>query len=186
MTVRRLEKEYVFIVLLKNLSQLRRAYKKVKIEQWQLKSKSRQQQNSGSIRARTIDNKEFILTTKRYMRNCKNYKVSAENETEITKEIFNDIKYLSPFGSKKTRYYFKIDDNLQWEIDIFTVGRKRYPWCKIDLEFKSKLKQLPDFPVDVLEVITLDRTPEQKKFVKRLYEGVFYIHKSESMLPLRL
>jgi len=180
----RMEKEYVFILQLKDPAQLERAYKKCKIEQWQFKSASRAQPNSGVIRARSFDDKKFVLTTKRYV-DVSSFKTSIENEIEITKEIFEDIKYLSPSGNIKVRHYFKIDDKLQWEIDIFyNDDGSIFPWCKADLEVVDELKIIPDFPIDALDVIPLERTPKQKEFVKKLYVEKFYIYKSDNIFPL--
>lgn len=184
------EIEYVFIGKIKNLDDLKKAFKVERQEQWEIKTLRNSRLKGfggGTIRVRSYDDKRFELTFKHYLNDAKSTILQAEEkDIEIDHATFNMIKALCPMGSIKARHHFHVPNSpLIWEYDVYSDAHGKFlQWCKIDLEVPSINTVLPDFPIPTVEVITRDRTPQQEAFVRDLFVKDFSIYKEESILPV--
>lgn len=180
-----LEIEKVFYAKLLNRSLLSQAREVVHHEQWELKiPKADNNACSGRMRIRKItkpnQEPEYILAIKT--------KHFLGGETEVgnpsSEDAFKQFKAMSSRGMVKTRYVFDIPNMKEkWEIDTFD-----YPdgtpcdWCKVDLELKSQIKNLPPFPVGLLDDKTIISNDDQqinaRMQIQELYDKVF-IRKNE-------
>jgi hypothetical protein len=103
----------------------------------------------------------------------------AEDETTslISKDFFDQFKSVADGAMAKRRYVLEIEGREEvWQIDVGSdAAGKAYNWVKIDYEFKSdkELPALPEYFLDVIDGATTD--PEEKKFIKELYDTVFSV-----------
>jgi hypothetical protein len=185
------EIEYVFIAQMRDVSQLRNADSVTVIENWEFKSIEpvvRPGQIWGSVRARSYGGERFTITVKAdENHNRKNGpSVVEEHEIPITKEMFLTFKKLSPYGSIVHRHTFPTGNGLTWEVDAYSDESGRfYNWCKIDLEVPNSRVPVPEFPIDLIRVINRDRTPEEAKVVKDLYDTKFNILRPNTIMPIK-
>lgn len=145
------EIEYTYWAKLKDLNDLKKASKIERQEQWYMKSVK----EGGMIRVRSIDDKQFILTVKKYNGKVNGLPDVTEIENEINKEMYEELKALLPLGIKKIRHVFPIPNSkLKWEIDLSIMPNGEYfEWVKFDLEVPKHLNSIPPLPVDVVELI---------------------------------
>lgn len=177
------EIEYVFIVEVDNYDEVRKLATSVQsMEQWEIKSKHENTGTRGAVRVRAINNKEFMLGVKVYSPDG----ISAdEHEISVSRDMFEAYKKLAPMGTKKRRYSIKDDGGLTWEVDVYTdENGNEIPWCKVDLEVRSKHVKAPNFPFTVKTVITNDRTRDEDLFVTRLFSTKFNIYNRSNILPV--
>jgi hypothetical protein len=190
-TVDNTEIEYVFIAQMKDVSQLNNAESVTVIENWEFKSIEpvvRPGQIWGSVRARSYDGKRFTMTVKADENHTSKNgpSVVEEHEIPITKEMFLTFKKLAPYGSIVHRHTFPTDKGLTWEVDAYSDDSGRfYNWCKIDLEVPNSRVTVPEFPIDLIRVIGRDRTPEEAKVVKDLYDNKFGILRPNTIMPVK-
>lgn len=180
------EMEYVLYAKIDlNLMELpEKADRIQQFEQWEIKSQDTTQPNAGTIRVRSIDDKEFILTTKRY-KFAGGIRQGSETEIPVPREVFEDFKYLCPLGIRKIRHSFNLPCGLTYEIDLFMKNDGTFSdWVKIDLEVPAPLEKLPDLPIQVIELIGNKRTKGQQKFIKNLMDTEHMICKETSILPV--
>jgi CYTH domain-containing protein len=176
------EIEHVFYAKIVDLEQLKRAASKERQEQWELRiPKTPKNAGTGSVRIRKTVKEgaepEFVLTTK-----VKLGEKDGKLELAIpsNEDNFNQFRFLSEVGMIKDRFAFPVENSeLVWEIDVYLDPEgKYYPWCKIDLEVKDKDNAIPDFPIDLDEVIAPEgygeNTVEDREgFVRKLYDDYF-------------
>lgn len=178
------EIEHVFYVQVSNYDEIKKlAHSKVVMEQWEIRSSNKNNSKvNGAIRIRSIDNKEFILTTKLYTDDGMGAK---EMNVDVAKDMFEAFKILCPVGTKKTRYSIK-DGRHTWEIDVYTNQfGEEVRWCKVDLEVPNVNTLIPDkFPFKVIQSISKERTDEQQKFIEDLFIKEFNMYNMVNILPL--
>jgi hypothetical protein len=177
------ELEYIFFGKVVDFDELKKADKVEDQEQWEIRSEK--QGNSpyfGGIRVRKTcgtDSGEpkYVLCAKT-MKGKDDGRL--ETELDVTEDLFNQFKKLAQSGMIKTRYYFNVpDSDLVWEIDVYkTADGEVEPWVKIDLEVKSRKTQIPDFPIELTDVIKEQpgqRTPEQQEQCDKLLKEKFIL-----------
>ncbi|MDD2879755.1 MAG: hypothetical protein PHQ58_04915 [Rhodoferax sp.] len=180
-----IELEMVFYAKLLDRNLLATAKETEHHEQWEIKiPKTDETASSGRMRVRKTtkpnSEPEYVLTIK-----TKHY---LGGETEVgnpsSEDAFKQFKAMSPRGMNKTRYVFDIPNRVEkWEVDIFdNPDGTPCDWCKIDLELKSNIREVPAFPVGLFDersVITNnDRSVESHMKIQELYDTVF-IRKNE-------
>jgi CYTH domain-containing protein len=181
------ELEYTFLGWIKDFTQLEKATKVEEYEQWWFTTDGSRNKGttSGTIRVRSIDNKNFSMTVKHKQHSKSMANESKETEVPITKDMFDSFKKLSPLGVYKTRHFFPIEGtDLTWELDVFTMPNGDVSeWCMIDLEVKGELEKIPEPPIDLEEFFnTKDRST--KSFVDMMMNKML-VRNSDSILPLR-
>jgi hypothetical protein len=103
----------------------------------------------------------------------------AENNFEVTEEIFALFKSMSNQGMCKIRYFFRQDhrdDPLQ--VDVFKLADGRTAnWVKIDYEHKAgERDEPPSWPAGLVDIIRGDtKDPQAQAFIRDLYETVFNV-----------
>lgn len=186
------EIERVLYARVKDFGWLDRATGADRQEQWSVKvPKTEENAGSGSIRVRKSINlrepgaaTQYILASKL---DVGNMGASAETPEPSTQDQFNIFKYLANKGMLKDRYYFPIEaTELNWEIDCFPKqGELYHAWVKIDLEKWPRGKELPQLPMEVLELIdgtegVADEATKAK--ISELYETIFLLPNTKSPL----
>lgn len=172
------ELEYVIYAKLANFDELLKAARKEEQEQWEIRRENDPSYKFfGSVRIRAVNNTRFILCCKT-LEDGQNGK--DEVEMEVTKDFFVALKKIATGGMRKTRYFFPIaGSDMTWEVDVYyDANGQKEAWCKIDLEVKQNLPQLPSLPVTVEEKIDaqpLDRTPEERARVDDLLKNKFVL-----------
>ncbi len=122
--------------LLKNRSYRDSAYKSCEIKQGYL---SREPERV--VRVRIRDNKGFITIKGKTIRATR-----LEFEYEVLKEDAEKLLLLcNPPILSKTRFYFKGDDNLIWEIDEFHGEREGLVVAEVELKSEDHPVSIPAF-----------------------------------------
>ena len=175
------EVEHVLYARIVDFEDLKKADSMEHQEQWEIKvPKSDKNAAGGTARVRkTIHNgsgePEYVITTK--------LRVGAHGDAievpvPTTVAMFDSFKYLSEFGMKKDRYFFKVEGtDLVWEVDAFIKPEGGYwEWCKIDLEVKDRSEAIPPLPIDFRDVIvgkSEHLTEAEQLKIRTLYENEF-------------
>lgn len=165
------EVEYTFYGKIADMSQLTRAIQKEEHEQWSIDVET---EADIRLRIRAINGMRWVLTSKvRYtgVVGCE------EVECDISKDMFDHLKFFASGGMKKTRYVFKIDGTEKvWEVDVFKdINGQDHPWVKVDLEVTDPNdKTFPRLPVNFVkgEFIarqTPEQTDEEKSHISALW-----------------
>lgn len=187
------EIEYRFFAILNDFTQLEKADKKYRMEQWSIRTDMGTKMNDGSgrslfgdIRVRAYDNRRFVFTVKSNDVKLKKEHLITNQETEksINREMFDQLKSLSPQGMIKTRYIFNIPNTeLKWEVDVFeTNDGDISSWIRIELEVPEKLDKVPEFPLDVTE-FTENNTDRRKKYIAAKLRNTI-MKRKDSILPV--
>jgi len=175
------ENEMVFYGRIKNLDDLKKAGHMETHEQYEIKAeKTEANAASGRVRVRKTvgqgsDTPEYVLTIKTPI------STGGDTENNIGCDIraFIQFQHIAEKGMIKDRYFFKLDEKHNWEVDVFKASNGAYhAWCKIDLEHTGFIGNIPDFPIELEEVISAQdghRTPEEQQKVDTLYETVFTV-----------
>lgn len=176
----RKEQEMVFYGRIVNFDDLKKAGGMERQEQYEIKvDKTEQNSSAGRVRVRMTTKKdadpEYVLTIKT--------PVDGGGDTELDLEAnelaFTQFRAMAPRGMLKDRYFFKFDDNHNWEVDVFPTSNGAYQaWCKIDLEMAGFIGNTPEFPIQLEDVIIAQdghRTPEEEEKIKVLYDTVFTV-----------
>lgn len=190
--VKKTEIEYTIYARIADFSVLERAKSMEYQEQWEIKiPKVGNSPLEGRFRiratasvgqpttyAQTLKVKHIIEETTTEGQPNINPNQNTEITTPTTVDAFHQFKLLSPAGMVKERYLYDIAGlPYQWEVDVFILpDGKRHEWCKIDLEVKEPLEQLPGLPPGFRDAITNQtgkRTFEEEHFVRTLYDDVF-------------
>jgi CYTH domain-containing protein len=182
------ELEYTFVGFIQNFHAIEQAATKVEeYSQWWMSTDDKRNNgnNSGTFRVRSINNREFTMTIKERSRTTGKANSAKETEVPITKDMFESFKRLAPLGLNKTRYTIPIPKSRYvWEIDVFTndLGNV-YDWCKMDLEVRSELDEIPAPPEGIGEMINT-KERRYKDAVDQIL-GKPVIHNRDSILPLQ-
>lgn len=178
------EIEYVFFIRLDpaTLEAIKNdAYEVEDQEQWE-RHVSRPDGKKVSVRVRSINDNKFILCSKL---NLPDQLGKQEVELPTTKEMFEHFKIFSNTGTRKRRYKLKAENDLVWEIDVYTDNTGSvHPWVKVDLEVPNRDTPIPDFPFEFDRehaVLTQPkkRSKEEMELVDKLfneYNLSFYHH----------
>lgn len=172
--VKAVEIEKVFYCRLTDFSELTKASSSELQEQWEIRPK---ETGNGSVRVRAVNNETFVLTTKVFNTNGEG---KIETEIEVTKDIFEAFKSISPIGMYKRRFCFPVPDtDYKWEVDVYFKDKEEQifqEWVKVDFECESLDTELPPFPLSVSKVISGNRdilTDEEKQQLDELFSTVF-------------
>jgi hypothetical protein len=175
-----LELEYTLYCKIKDFSILKLADYQEDHEQWEVKfPKFDTTAVNARMRVRKTTNFEgieYVQTTKT--------KVSTGGETEVgvevTEDSFKQFKLLAPSGMLKRRFVFAIrGTDYKWEVDVYFKEDGTYQeYCKIDLEVKEKLLELPPLPgngcfTDVIYNQYGQRTKQEIDLITTLHDTVF-------------
>ena len=165
-----IEREKVFYCKIKDFNSLETASRKVYQEQWEIRPK---ETNTGMIRVRKTSDGELSLTTKVFDGDSR-----KETEIEITEDIFDSFRCISPGGMIKTRYVWPIPDTkFKWEVDVYqNPDGSPYEWCKVDLECDNLEMDNPPFPIEFTTVISGKRdsiSEEERIFIDTLFKTKF-------------
>lgn len=183
------ELEYTFIGLITDFNQLENASKVEEYEQWWFSTDDSKNKGaiSGTIRVRSIDRKKYTMAIKERERSKTAAHSAMETETEISKDMFESFKKLSPLGIIKTRYSFPIQNSpYTWEVDVYTLeDGDTYDWAKIDLEVKKPIAddKFPPPPIDFGEFLNT-----KEKYAKPFIDKILnrpVIHNRDSILPVQ-
>lgn len=176
------EIEYTIYARLVDPTQLGRAKSMEHQEQWEVRiPKTEENAGKGSFRVRktTIDGAEpqYTRVTK-IAYNKDNDKI--EIPLPSNHDEFTAFKFLANLGMVKDRFHFPVmGTELVWEVDCFPKeGGGYHEWVKIDLEVKDRDTPLPDFPIDLEDVILPPffgkiTEEEHDQRVSELYEQYF-------------
>lgn len=175
------EIEYMFFGKLEDFSQLERADKIERQEQWEVRTPL------GGVRVRRCEAEgevTYILTSKVKREGEKG---KEEVETEVTADMFEHFKLHASTGMRKDRHCFNVPDSeLVWELDVFySASGDPVPWVKIDLEVPGEIA-LPQWPVEFSEVITNQngkRSDEEQAIVGDLFENHYILKPTQSPNP---
>lgn len=172
------ELEYEFYGRIKDFGDLKKAASKEEQEQWEIRSgKDDDRKYFGGLRVRKINDDKYVLCAKVMSEgNDSRYEV----ELDADKDLFEAFRKISPKGMRKTRYLFPIEGtDLTWEVDVYRQeDGSLEEWCKIDLEVKEPIKEMPPLPMEFEELFTVQRaqrTPEQQEFVDELMNKKFLL-----------
>lgn len=182
------EIENVYIAKLANPRDLLKSNSRTRIEQWEICS-GQEAKNPGVVRVRSYDRKDYELTTKVF-NGAKTG--SVEINTVIEKNMFDAVKELAPIGTVKYRFKFPAGNGLFWEFDCVKDEEGNFkPWVKIDLELRNANTTVPDFPVELAEVIVvreagnkMELTADQEKRLEKVGKQ-FAISNKNHMLPIK-
>lgn len=129
--------------------------------------------NFGQIRVRSIDDSKYEL--------CIKVKLTdelgkREAEQATTKDMFDLMLLIAPHSLRKKRYCYPIDGtDLKWEVDVFENAEGvAYNWIKIDLEVNDPDTVIPEFPIELAEVIMnqgVQRTEQENKTIETLFDA---------------
>lgn len=184
------EIEHVFYARLTDPSQLDLAKSKESQEQWEIKiPKTDENAAQGRMRVRKIvipghADPQYVFTTKL------TYGVGKSKEVSLptTVDQFEAFKTLASAGMIKTRYNFPVEgSDAIWEIDVFQKPEGgNFEWVKIDLEVKNINDPVPNFPIDLANII--DGRPDfhsedEEAKIRSLYSTEFltknpYLHEA--------
>ncbi len=175
----RVEKEIVTYGKIVDFDELKKADRKEKQEQWELRIPVKDNVYAGCIRIRCIDDEKYILTTKTFKPDKGDLQ---ETEIELDKEqgasMMEEFKKLSTGGMIKTRYFFNVPDSeLVYEVDVYyDENGEPKTWCKIDLEVTDMRIKRPALPIEIKEAREIpakNRSEEDQKFLERLMDKEF-------------
>lgn len=168
------ELEYVFYGRIGNMAALEQAASKEVQDQWSIHGVD------GQIRVRATDGTKFEMAIKTWQKG-----VQGKNETEleITQDMFEQFKGMAPQGMPKTRFVFPIEGtDYKWEVDVpMRADGTLSNYCKIDLEVKAELSELPAFPeaLQLSEMILNQfgqRTEEEQATIDRIMKEHFVVN----------
>lgn len=186
------EIERVVYVRVKNFDFLDKASGASRQEQWSVKvAKTDENAGSGSIRVRKVTNLRepgaavmYVLTSKLDVGQLGS---AAETSESSTVDQFNVFKYLANKGMLKDRYVYDIPGtDHKWEVDCFPKpGEMYHDWVKIDLENWPRGEQLPQLPMEFLEMMEGTKgemSPEAQDKVSRMYQDIFLLPNTNTPL----
>lgn len=170
------EREFEIYGRLVDLDVLKSADRSEKQEQWNLLiDKTDKNAAWGTIRVRSInDGEQYILTSK-----VKHDNGSEEVEESTSADRFEQFRKLSDSGLKKIRYFYKVSDDLTFEVDVFLDEEDNpCPWIKIDLELPDgfTIDELPELPFDLQDIRVIDpgkKNDEDLVYVRKLFDEFF-------------
>lgn len=170
------EDERCFYAKMESPDVLRSAVGREQQEQWELKQFAEgRQERVGRIRVRKVGiaTPEYFITSK-----IPNPEGAEEETTDkISEDFFNSIKKMSTRGMIKTRYLFDVPGRPEkWEVDVFQTNEgKLCNFVKMDFEFgDGQDKTVPPPPDGFINLISAKtNVPEQREFIKQLYDQVF-------------
>lgn len=171
------ELEYTFYGKLKDKTQLEKANSVESHDQWDIRFAY--DILKGTVRCRkTVIGQEAAKYTLCLKKVVEGVAGRTETETETTDEIFDAIQSMAQSGMRKTRYKFPVPDSeLVWEVDIFQdLDGKEIEWVKLDLEVREPLDKLPEFPVELMEVVE----PTQRDKIRDLLDNVLTLKPDRS------
>ena len=182
------ETEIILYGRLTDTEQLKTAASCEQQEQWSILLKGDENgKGKGSVRARMVkvdgEEAKYIQTIKVK----RDQHSSLEVEMEITKDVFEMIKFLSEAGMVKDRYRFPIEGSDKvWEVDVFKKDDGSYQeWVKIDLETDTPEAPLPDLPIEFAELITPDDLKGDKADIHNKTLDILYKDIFRSLNPYR-
>lgn len=187
------EKEIVIFGQIVDFDELKKADRKEKQEQWEIRSKSNENLYGGCIRIRKTEIEEsdsrynsgvtYVLTIKTFKPDKGDLlETEVELGSEVGANMLEEFKKLSEGGMIKTRYYFNVadqdpDSSLVWEVDVYyDENGEPKSWCKIDLEVPNLRIKRPELPIELKgarEIPGKNRTEEEQRFVEKLMSQEF-------------
>lgn len=175
------ETEIILYGRLTDTEQLKQAASCEQQEQWSILLKGDENgKGKGSVRGRMVKTDGAEAKYIQTIKVKRDQHSSLEVEMEITKDVFEMIKFLSEAGMVKDRYRFPIEGSDKvWEVDVFKKDDGSYQeWVKIDLETDTPDAPLPDLPIEFAELITPedlkgDKADIHNKTLDILYKDIF-------------
>jgi len=185
------EKEYAYVAMVADFNELEEKASEVhEIEQWFLMTNRRKNNGIiyGTIRVRSTDGGNYTLTVKEgtEKKGIDIMQDQKESTVDISKEMFDSFKNLAPRDEVKTRYVFPVPDkDYKWEVDVYTTADgDTSDWCKIDLEVRRPLKNIPDFPVALDMVVDMhSKSAPEREYASQILDKLI-IRRRDSILPL--
>ena len=173
------EKEITFYLRLNDFSELVKADRFERQEQWEFKlyTSFEAEQPAAAYRVRKTES-EGVPVYSQAIKVRREDGARDENEIEISAQLFDLVASTAERGMTKKRYFFNIPNtNLVWEMDVYEIEPGRYAnWVRLELE--NPPARVPDFPIRYEEVIAGDSNdPEDKALIKELYEKIFVTKK---------
>ena len=172
------EKEYYGEIV--NPSQLHNASRVIKIEQYGVfVEKTDKNSCHGKFRVRKFcvegEEPQYELTIKTPLEKGGD----LESTVAVNDVMFLQLANIAEGGMIYTRHEFPIEGTeMKWEVDCFDAGNGSFrSWCKIDLELKGDVTEIPSFPIELSNVIIKDKgnSDEEKKKIKDLFETIFTV-----------
>lgn len=164
-----IEREYTAYARVKDFSWIDDAPEHEHHEQWEIKYAT---DSNVRGRLRLINNRRYTEAVKEALVGEEG---SYEVEFDISRDAFEMKKKACKNGYAKDRYCYPIaGTNHKWEIDVFmSKAGGRSDWIKIDLEYDSKADAVPDFPIEVTDVIIIGKesSVEAREMVNELWES---------------